>query len=104
MLRTCCPNLVPCFPRALEASNKLIWQNTLSKPSGSPVEKKLYPLPMVKMDWVHNEVERLLKASIIRHSVSPWCSPVIVIDKKQIPGQQKGGSGWLLIIELLIQS
>ena len=44
---------------------------------------------MVKMDWVHDEVERLLKAGIIRHSVSPWCSPVIVIDKKQIPGQQK---------------
>ena len=24
---------------------------------GSPVEKKPYPLPMVKMDWVHDEVE-----------------------------------------------
>ena len=56
---------------------------------GSPVEKKPYPLPMVKMDWVRDEVEQLLKAGIIRHSVSPWCSPVIVIDKKQIPGQQK---------------
>ena len=32
---------------------------------------------------------RLLKAGIIHHSVSPWCSPVIVVDKKQIPGQQK---------------
>ena len=26
------------------------------KTVGSPVEKKPYPLPMVKMDWVHDEV------------------------------------------------
>ena len=56
---------------------------------GNPIEKKPYLLPMVKMDWVRDEVERLLNAGIIRHSVSPWCSPVIVVDKKQIPGQQK---------------
>ena len=56
---------------------------------GNPIEKKSYPLPMVKMDWVHDEVEHLLNAGIIHHSVSPWCSPVIVIDKKQIPGQPK---------------
>ena len=56
---------------------------------GNPVEKKPYPLPMVKMNWVRDEVERLLKAGIVHHSVSPWCSPVIVVEKKQIPGQQK---------------
>ena len=55
----------------------------------NPIEKKPYPLPMVKMDWVHDEVECLLNAGIICHSVSPWCSPVIVVDKKQIPGQLK---------------
>ena len=44
---------------------------------------------MVKMNWVHDEVEHLLKAGIIRHSVSLWCSPVIVVDKKQIPRQPK---------------
>ena len=32
---------------------------------GNPIEKKPYPLPMVKMNWVHNEVECLLKAGII---------------------------------------
>ena len=52
-------------------------------------EKKPYPLPMVKMNWVRDEVERLLSVGIVRHSVSPWCSPVIVVEKKQIPGQQK---------------
>ena len=56
---------------------------------GNPIEKKPYPLPMVKMDWVHDEVEHLLNVGIVCHSVSPWCSPVIVIDKKQIPGQPK---------------
>ena len=56
---------------------------------GNPVEKKPYPLPMVKMNWVHDEIERLLNAGIVHHSVSPWCSPVIVVEKKQIPGQQK---------------
>ena len=49
---------------------------------GNPIEKTPYPLPMVKMNWVHDEVECLLKARIICHSVSPWCSPVIVVDKK----------------------
>ena len=56
---------------------------------GNPIEKKPYPLPMVKMNWVHDEVDHLLKAGIIQHSMSPWCSPVIVVDKKQIPGQPK---------------
>ena len=56
---------------------------------GNPTEKKPYPLPMVKMNWVCDEVEHLLKAGIIHHSVSLWCSPVIVVDKKQIPGQLK---------------
>ena len=32
---------------------------------GNPIEKKPYPLPMVKMNWVHDEVEHLLKAGII---------------------------------------
>ena len=44
---------------------------------------------MVKMNWVHDEVECLLKAGIIQHSISLWCSPVIVVDKKQVPGQPK---------------
>ena len=56
---------------------------------GNPIEKKPYPLPMVKMDWVCDEIECLLKVGIIRHSMSPWCSAVIVVDKKQIPGQPK---------------
>ena len=55
---------------------------------GNPIEKKPYPLPMVKMNWVHNEVEQLLKAAIIHHSVNLWLNPVIVVDK-QIPGQPK---------------
>ena len=59
------------------------------KTVGSPIEKKTYPLPMVKMDWVCDKVEHLLNAGIIHHSVSPWCSPVIVVDKKQIPGQPR---------------
>ena len=37
---------------------------------GNPIEKKPYPLPMVKMNWVCDEVEQLLKAGIIHHSVS----------------------------------
>ena len=41
---------------------------------GNPIEKKSYPLPMVRMNWVCDEVECLLKASIIHHSMSPWCS------------------------------
>ena len=56
---------------------------------GNPIEKKPYPLPMMKMNWVCYEVEHLLKAGIIQHSMSLWCSPVIVVDKKQIPGQPK---------------
>ena len=32
---------------------------------GNPIEKKPYPLPMVKMNWVCDKVEHLLKAGII---------------------------------------
>ena len=51
---------------------------------GNPIEKKPYPLPMVKMNWVRDEVEHLLKAGIIQHSMSLWCSPVIVGNQKSL--------------------
>ena len=85
--------LIRSFPALFSAGEKGVKQTDYSLYTidtvGNPIDKKPYPLPISKRAWVEDEIERLHKAGIIRHSVSPWCSPIIVVDKKQIPGAPK---------------
>ena len=85
--------LIRSFPTLFSAGEKGVKQTDYSLYTidtvGNPIDKKPYPLPISKRAWVEDEIERLHKAGIIRHSVSPWCSPIIVVDKKQIPGAPK---------------
>ena len=38
-------------------------------------------------DWVQQEIESLERAGVITRSVSPWASPVIMVQKKSAPGE-----------------
>ena len=47
--------------------------------SSVPLAQSPYTLPLKHYDWVRNEIETLEKAGVIERSLSPWASPVIVV-------------------------
>ena len=52
-----------------------------------PICQKPYTLPLKHYSWVQQEVETLERAGIIKKSLSPWASPIVVVPKKSIPGE-----------------
>ena len=61
-----------------------------------PVHSKLYRYPAVHRQEVDKQIDEMLKQNIIRHSHSPWCSPIWVVPKKQdASGKQK----WRIVVD-----
>ena len=52
-----------------------------------PVCQKPYTLPLKHYSWVQQEIKTLECVGIIRKSISPWASPIIVVPKKSAPGE-----------------
>ena len=52
-----------------------------------PICQKPYTLPLKHYSWVQQEIETLEQAGIIKKSLSPWASPIIVVPKKSGPGE-----------------
>ena len=52
-----------------------------------PICQKPYTLPLKHYSWVQQEVETLERAGIIKKSLSPWASPIVVVPKKSTPGE-----------------
>ena len=46
-----------------------------------PITQKRYTLPLKHAEWVQKELEILEKAGVIVRSVSPWASPIVVVQK-----------------------
>lgn len=47
-----------------------------------PVRSKPYPLPFVSRDTVCEEVRKMIEAGVIEPSSSPFCSPIVIVKKK----------------------
>ena len=52
-----------------------------------PVCQKLYTLPLKHYTWVQQEIKMLEWAGVIKKSISPWASPIVVVPKKSAPGE-----------------
>ena len=52
-----------------------------------PICQKPYTLPLKHYSWVQQEVKTLERAGIIKKSLSPWASPIVVVPKKSAPGE-----------------
>ena len=52
-----------------------------------PITQKPYTLPLKHATWVQKEVEILEKAGVIVRSVSPWASPIVIVQKRTAPGE-----------------
>ena len=52
-----------------------------------PICQKPYTLPLKHYSSVQQEIETLEHAGVIKKSISPWASPIIVVPKKSAPGE-----------------
>ena len=52
-----------------------------------PICQKPYTLPLKHYSWVQQETETLECAGVIKKSISPWASPIVVVPKKSAPGE-----------------
>ncbi|GFO16626.1 reverse transcriptase [Plakobranchus ocellatus] len=43
---------------------------------------KPYPLPFASQEFLKTEISQLLSLGVIEHSTSPYCSPVVIVKKK----------------------
>ena len=41
----------------------------------------------LQLGWVQQKIETLEHAGVIKKSISPWASPIIVVPKKSAPGE-----------------
>ena len=80
------------FPKVFSLSNEDIGCTqlvTMNVDMGdSPlICQKPYTLPLKHYNWVQQEIETLEHAGVIRKSISPWASPIVVVPKKSTPGE-----------------
>ena len=52
-----------------------------------PICPKPYTLPLKHYSWVQQEIKTLEQAAIMKKSLSPWASPIVVVPKKSRPGE-----------------
>ena len=52
-----------------------------------PICQKPYTLPLKHYSWVQEEIETLECVGVIKKSISPWASPIVVVPKKSAPGE-----------------
>ncbi|KAJ8044409.1 hypothetical protein HOLleu_07148 [Holothuria leucospilota] len=50
--------------------------------SDEPIRVKQYPLPHATQEVIQKEVEKMLEMDVIERSNSPYCSPVVIVKKK----------------------
>ena len=56
-------------------------QMSIDTGDSDPVSQKSYPITMKHYQWVKEEIDKLLEASVIRNSHSSWSAPIIVVLK-----------------------
>ena len=80
------------FPEVFSLNNQDIGRTqlvTMHVDTGDspPICQKPYTLPLKHYSWVQQEIETLERAGIIKKSLSPWASPIVVVPKKSRPGE-----------------
>ena len=80
------------YPKVFSTSSEDIGQTNLvtmhvDTGDNPPICQKPYTLPLKHYSWVQQEIETLECAGVIRKSISPWASPIVMVPKKSAPGE-----------------
>ena len=80
------------YPKVFSANSEDIGQTNLvtmhvDTGDNPPICQKPYTLPLKHYSWVQQEIETLERTRVIRKSISPWASPIVVVPKKSAPGE-----------------
>ena len=57
-------------------------EHCINLTSQEPVRQKPYPVPHYSVDVVRREVDDMLRLGVIERSSSPYCSPVVIVPKR----------------------
>ena len=52
-----------------------------------PICQKPYTLPLNHYSWVQQEIKTLERTGVIKKSISPWASPIVVVLNKSASGE-----------------
>ena len=79
-------------PKVFSVSNQDIGHTNLvtmhvDTGDNPPICQKPYTLPLKNYSQVQQEIETLECAGVIKKSISPWASPIVVVPKKSAPGE-----------------
>src|SRR6266545_877406 len=70
------------FKNMKELGRTNIIQHTIQLLDEWPVSKGNHPLDQKDWIWIKQELKDLLKRGIIRESISPYSTPIVVVNKK----------------------
>ena len=65
---------------------KTRYKHVIDTGDHKPVKQAPYRLAPHYQQWVREEIKQLLRSGIIRHSKSPWASPIVIVPKKDGQG------------------
>ena len=80
------------YPKVFSINSQDIGQTNLvtmhvDTGNNPPICQKLYTLPLKHYSWVQQEIETLEHVGVIKKSISPWASLIVVVPKKSAPGE-----------------
>ena len=80
------------YPKVFSVNSQDIGQTNLvtmhlDTGDNSPICQKPYTLPLKHYSWIQQEIETLEHAGVIKKSISPWASPIVMVPKKSAPGE-----------------
>ena len=89
------------YPKVFSVNSQDIGQTNLvtmhvDTRDNSPICQKPYTLPLKHYSWVQQEIKTLEHAGVIKKSISPWASPIVVVPKKSAPGE---ASRWRMCVD-----
>ncbi|XP_074277350.1 uncharacterized protein LOC141600986 [Silene latifolia] len=78
-------------PRGLPPLREGHDHRIILKPDAEPVSIRPYRYPMVQKDIIESMTQELLEGGVIKHSTSPYASPVVLVKKKD--------GGWRMCVD-----
>ncbi|UYV79612.1 hypothetical protein LAZ67_18000031, partial [Cordylochernes scorpioides] len=77
------------YDKIFDKNNESLKQTSLAKHkietgNHQPIKHRPYRVSPTERQAIQTEVDKMLDAGIIRHSESPWSSPVILVKKKDV--------------------